>query len=453
VWKRTLKDDTLVNMHLPVAIAKLIDPPIYKLPPAVLTHTRHYMPQRQRGDTALVFDGFVAVSSTQEVGVMWSQADLSGIEQEAISRVLNQLGYLGRAESWCVARICADWNTLTGETCAAAHVSAHETQNHQADTTEPVRLLCAAPETWNRWSYVRRAKPDPCWNLLAETVDLHAEGWSDPPGSQWVTYLRPRQALTPPPPLRRISRQPANSPHLLRFVLDGPVLPQVTETVYVAELARNRVQGIFGKLFDRASSPVLSGKLPDGTRLVEHRHAYFLPTDEDGDGKLDHIVLYAAEGLGTRELQALDAWRETRGPGNITMGVVWLGHENGLQKRAALTWRSVTPFIATRHYKERGIKRDSFPHSQLAAMNLREELAYHGLPSPIRVDEIDCLRLPSGRVLNWRGFRQQRVLGTGRRGHEFGKGFEIEFAEPVSGPIAVGYACHYGLGMFAPVEK
>ena len=62
VWKRTLQDDVLVNTHLPTAIAKLTDPPLYKLPPAVLAHTRHYMPQRQRGDTALVFDGFIAVS-------------------------------------------------------------------------------------------------------------------------------------------------------------------------------------------------------------------------------------------------------------------------------------------------------------------------------------------------------------------------------------------------------
>jgi hypothetical protein len=30
---------------------------------------------------------------------------------------------------------------------------------------------------------------------LIETVDLHAERWSDPPGSLWVTYLRPANAF------------------------------------------------------------------------------------------------------------------------------------------------------------------------------------------------------------------------------------------------------------------
>jgi CRISPR-associated protein Csb2 len=218
-------------------------------------------------------------------------------------------------------------------------------------------------------------------------------------------------------------------------------------------LARKRVQGIFGKLFAGASSSVLSGKSADGKTSGEHGHAFFLPTDDDGDGKLDHITLYAADGFGPREVRAFDAWRETRGPGSIVMNVVWLGDENGLWCRASHVWRSVTPFVATRHYKERGTKRDAFPRDQLAAMNLQEELAHRGLPAPIRVDMLKELSLPGGRSFNWRDFRQQRVLGDGRRGNEFGKGFEIEFAEPVAGPIALGYACHFGLGLFMPIDE
>jgi CRISPR-associated protein Csb2 len=119
----------------------------------------------------------------------------------------------------------------------------------------------------------------------------------------------------------------------------------------------------------------------------------------------------------------------------------------------ARVWRSATPFIATRHYKERGTKRDTFPGHQLAEMNLREELARRGLPAPVRVTPLKELVLPGGRPLNWRDFRQQRVFGDGRRGADFGKGFEIEFAEPVSGPLALGYACHFGLGLFVPDPK
>jgi CRISPR-associated protein Csb2 len=449
VWKRTLPGEALVNTHLPAALAKLTAPPLYKLPPATLAHTRHYMPSVKQ---ALVFDGFINVAPELEVGVLWPEADLAPAEQEALGRVLSRLNYLGRAEAWCAARLCADWKALTGEPCAWVEAETGEVHGPTAAVTETIRLLCPEPETWNAWHYGAKAfAPEPRWNLLAETADLHAEGWSDPPGARWVTYLRPAQALTPPPPTRpQVATE--TRPRQVRFALDGPVLPRVTETVYVAELARRRVQGLFGKLFEGAASPVFSGKQADGAPLAEHRHAFFIPTDDDGDGKLDHLALYAAEGLGARELRALDVWRQTRGPGSLMLNVVWLGSDDAPAGRARV-WRSATPFIATRHYKERGAKRDTFPREKLAEMNLREELARRGLPEPVRVTVMDRLVLPGGRPLNWRDFRQQRVLGGGRRGASFGQGFEIEFAEPVAGPLALGYACHFGLGLFTPLPE
>ena len=33
---------------------------------------------------------------------------------------------------------------------------------------------------------------------------------------------------------------------------------------------------------------------------------------------------------------------------------------------------------------------------------------------------------------------------------ESGAAFMIEFPEPVSGPVALGYGCHFGLGLFVP---
>jgi CRISPR-associated protein Csb2 len=130
--------------------------------------------------------------------------------------------------------------------------------------------------------------------------------------------------------------------------------------------------------------------------------------------------------------------------------------ENEQMTRRSKKWRSITPFIATRHYKERGVNKDKgkFLFEQLPEVNLREELANCGLPVPARVTPIDKHRL-SGieRDLPWRDFRQQRVFAKYRRGSHFGRGFEIEFLEPVPGPISVGYACHFGLGMFMPVDE
>ena len=49
-------------------------------------------------------------------------------------------------------------------------------------------------------------------------------------------------------------------------------------------------------------------------------------------------------------------------------------------------------------------------------------------------------------------FQTTRYDGNGKRGHDAGAGFIIEFPQPVSGPIALGYGAHFGLGLFVPVE-
>lgn len=448
VWKRTLPADAFVARHLPAALAKLSAPPVYKLPPAVLTHTRHYMPLVSE-KTGLVFDGFLALTRDDELCVHWPAAALSEPEQEALARVLANFDHLGRSESWCSARACADWAALPGGLCAP--IDSDLLSDDDLDASEAIRLLTPDATEWNAWSFGKKApRPDPAWNLLAETADLHAEGWSDPPGSRWVTYARPSDALRPPPPVRRRSSAPAasNAPRLVRFAFDGPVLPRVTETVYVGELVRRRLQGIYGRMFDGASSPALSGRDDDGVLMSGHEHAFFLPTDGDGDGMLDGVTLYAPGGFALQEERVFEAWRKLNGPSGIALNLLLLGQANSLP--TACVWRSVTPYVATRHYKERGKKRDAFPHEQLTEVDLREELQRRGLPEPVRIVEIPVLALDGGRTLHWREFRQQRVWGSGRRGNTFGRGFEIEFAQPVTGPLALGYAAHFGLGVFEP---
>ena len=55
---------------------------------------------------------------------------------------------------------------------------------------------------------------------------------------------------------------------------------------------------------------------------------------------------------------------------------------------------------------------------------------------------------PNGkRMVRWLEFHTQRFNGTHGNGLA---GFEIEFAEPVAGPIALGFGCHFGLGLFVP---
>jgi len=239
----------------------------------------------------------------------------------------------------------------------------------------------------------------------------------------------------------------------------------VRATLRFGELARRAALAVYGRLFAGAASPLFSGKQADGTPLAGHAHAFFLPTDEDGDGRLDHLTVYAPLGFGPAEQQALDA-----------LDQVYIAEENlqaalhrlpGAQPadfpdagllQTAQRWRSITPFSPTRHYKERGRKRDTFPPEQLPEANLREEAARRGLPAITALARLEvgtlwhhAERRPTGeRAMFWGEFHQRRAFGAGRHGDALGVGFEIEFAAPASGPIALGYACHFGLGLFAP---
>lgn len=468
-WKRKLASEHELDRLIPAIVEKLIAPPLFKLPPATQGHTWHFMPwhkdwkpQEPHKAKTEVLDLFVAVDTSSEVICAWPDVHLDRDEEEALSLVLAHVNYFGRAESWAHLRV-TQMPELAEINCAL--LSSHQAQVR--GHAEPVRVVAPDPETWNDWSYGPAAwKPDPLWNILAETMDLHGEKWNRPPGSRELTYSRPADAFSYVSAPRRPS---SASRMVVRYVLDGPVLPLVTETIYVADIARRRIQGIFGKIFDGESSAVLSGKSPDGVPLDGHGHAFFLPTDEDGDMRIDHLTVVAKDGFDSaRELRALDQFHvmhAPRGGPDIQLLLTGIGDLEHFVNAPLLSvssrWRSLTPFVPTRHYKKRGQKRDTHPLEEFPKTVLLEEIARRGMHEPVRVEPLTrCLLWDhtrrqgssSGRAISWLQFRQERVRGNGRRGTHPGTGFLIEFPKPVRGPIALGYGCHFGLGLFAPVD-
>ena len=93
----------------------LAAPPEFSLPRATLGQTRHYMPlglKSKKGrlvdNKTLVFDAFVCLDQASEVLVRWPDAELNAEQREFFGKLLNRLGYFGRAESWCEARLVTD---------------------------------------------------------------------------------------------------------------------------------------------------------------------------------------------------------------------------------------------------------------------------------------------------------------------------------------------------------
>jgi CRISPR-associated protein Csb2 len=307
-----------------------------------------------------------------------------------------------------------------------------------------------------------------------ETLQLHRERWSDPPGSRLVAYVRPRDCFkrrTQPP--HRRARQPLIQ--VARYALDSTVLPLVTETLPVAEAARRALMGIYGRLTEkggvRGRSAVLSGKDGAGERLRDHNHAYYLPSDEDADGRLDHLTVYAARGFDLDERKAIRTLRDLRtdrdSEANHPLRVLLIstGGVNDYAPgplRGSDQWISVTPYIAARYAKTRGAHRIDLRSAAARATFLQNDLRTmlgrqlsHLTQTDLNTLDIEPLCDTNGifrisgrwRPIEFQRFRRKAGDDGGRR---LTGAFRLNFTRPVQGPIALGFSSHFGMGLFMP---
>lgn len=243
---------------------------------------------------------------------------------------------------------------------------------------------------------------------------------------------------------------------LLGFGPDNPriaSLPATQHRVPVAEALHRALVATLAGGELAGTGHELIGVAADGQPLADHRHTHVLPLDLDCDRQLDHALLWTPCGLGAAALQAVLSLPFLRCSANqppLSVMVTGLGDARfaaelpppfGPNLAKLLTpariWRSLTPFVCPRFLKKSG--KNSL-QGQVAA-----ELACRGLPTPVA-----CVSAahPSP------SFRHY-VLSRSRGGQPppvpHGFDLQIEFAEPVQGPLCLGYGSHFGLGMFAAV--
>jgi CRISPR-associated protein Csb2 len=473
VWKRKLSGVQLVGENVAALLAGLASrPPSFHLPPATLGHTRHYMPlgSTDANKRTKVFDAFVVLDPRQEVVFHWEAVSLESGPSQALDLLLSQLGYLGRAESWCSARLSPQFEANTIN-CRPSAPGIGE---------EAVRVLGLHEEKWKQWSFEDSTKkPDPAWNLLAETADLHAERWSDPPGSRWLTYSRPSDCFAP----QRSSTpsRPGDEPTrftVARYAVDvsegSRPLPLVTDTVLFAEAARASLLRCFGRLTRRRyggehepHSANLSGKDREGRYLKSHGHAFYLPTAEErGRSRIDHLTVHAAAGFTRDEVAALDDLRGLRfREADYRLLLTGLGTPGDFRCPlfgTSRTWASATPFVATKHPKQRESRRDPRvffdPEAVTAflASDMRENWGQRDdlLKRSAAPTVIHAMSFVAGpqEVRPLRFHRGRNRPGDDGFNRPFGA-FRLCFDADVPGPLCLGYGCHFGLGLFVPEER
>jgi CRISPR-associated protein Csb2 len=435
VWRRTMPDiptDEVVPL-----LQHLVPPPSFHLPDAAAAHTRHYMPG-QSDRRSLVLDSFVSLDQDSPVYVTWPQAELSPAQVETLAALLRNLGYLGRAEAWCSASL------------------AHDPPNSNC---KPLATPTLPEGDWEVVRVLVPREPLKLHDLCAETSELRGQGRIDPPGAQWHLYARSSDAFAPrfsppsgPPSDDRVVAQ------VVRYALAGKVLPLVTDTMRVADRMRLSAMSRYGRRNQGAVSSQLSGKDAAGNHREGHQHAFYLPTDENQDGYLDHVTVWAPGGLNALEVDALARVNDLNfGPKRPEVRLALLGYGNvddfhdadGIDERHPIfgksqVWRSTTPFVLVRHPKK---GRDQ-PADQVMLELDRHDYPVHSAPA---IDLQPTIKSRRYRDLYPLEFYRWRRGG----GREPGGGafcFQITFDQPIAGPLAVGYGCHFGLGQFAPAK-
>lgn len=455
-WHRKLDTDKFPRERLADLLATLTgEAPHYALPEAVHFHTRHYMPTREgaKEKPTLIFDAFAQVGREAELIAHWPDITLDTAQTELLDALLDAIGYLGRVESWVEARRLPAW---TGKCDCYPSQQDIDPDTGEVGDLIPLWLPCsarvyAAFRTHTLGTGLKRGLskrdlkqieatlPDDWLAAISlDTADLQAAGWSAPPAARQVYYLRRRDALrfmAPAPPCAR--QRQVGSITTARFALYARPLPHITDAVRVGETLRMGLMGCARRLFGDHIPASLSGHdLPEGNR---HGHAFFLP-EANRNGHVDHLIVHAPAGFDAQAQAALTELKSIR----TREGVQWrlllegLGQASDFATTAPLgraaVWRSVTPYLHPWYSKKRfGV-----------VEQVSRECTLRGCPEPVTVE---LLPDEKPRALEFRRFRAKRGLAQPDRRGRF---LRLTFPEPVTGPLALGFGCHFGLGLFVP---
>ncbi len=449
------------GQHNESTLESLIDslsnaPPEFHLPTASHSHTRHYMPQRKMGSTKLVFDAFVAVNRDTPMYIAWPGLDLSDEQAQLLDDLLGALGYLGRAESWVEARRLNQVEDMPEPNCKPGNDPIDYETGEMTGGIVRVHSPVSASEynqrreefSVDRKQALAKTLPEGLFAALSlDTEDLQKEGWSAPPAMRQVSYIRPLDALRP-------QRKPENHPQLSSkittacFLLLGKPLPRVEDSLRIGELMRLTVMSAFGKnnAGKCCAPPLFSGHdLPEDN---VHQHAFYLPFDSNGNGRLDRVVLHVPAGFGKEPRSVIGKLPRRKRKLWYPNGYEWRLLLEGMGNRevcvkltaASRNWVSVTPYLHPWHIKK----------NFSVADQIRRECEKRGLPGINDLKPVQTIKIGGRdrRSIDFHRFRSfKRNQSQPDRQGSF---WEITFDLPISGPLALGFACHFGLGLFQP---
>lgn len=271
-------------------------------------------------------------------------------------------------------------------------------------------------------------------------------------------------------------------PTVARFAVVSKVPPSITQALSLSE----RFHQSLCKILESADSAhpdfpqdkeIITGKQYDtGAPMEGGQHVFFLP-ECDQHGYITHMTLYAPAGFGAVACRIFGKLRKVWGAEAFDVKIVLLatGDMDDFSKvvpyfRKAKTWKSLTPFFPVHHTKKKsdpsknGLvvgspahdcwrllecvspSADWLENSAAASENSLPILDVSEQKTPYRIAH----GLRSTPCLHFQRFRR---TGAGKRASQHGFALQIRFTEKIALPIGLGYAAHFGLGLFVPIEE
>jgi CRISPR-associated protein Csb2 len=375
-------------------VATLAATPCIWLPKTAGGHTRQYFPIHKSGmvknSGSAVFDTFATVCKHEPIVFHWPNVDLDAQSVSDLNLILGRLTYFGRAESWCQAKlhtsqvrdvpnVIPQGDGRTHWECVCIEDTRKAVGNEYRDYTLERRLAACgdvkteAVDLLPRTAIsVKGSRPEAeadfrailnaeqaellllrC--LLRESGQDIKDGLERPIGTRWVHYAVPREIYDVP----RLTLQPKlRNPETVDLVVYAlntatvhkPVLPALTDTLLVADRFRSAAMAVCG-----TPSRTLSGHEADDEPCQDHNHAFWWPRDEDNDGFIDHVTVYARAGFQQNEVDALrrlNRLRQRGGRPDLLVTPVFVGRAADYtpwQCNLSNTFISATPYFCPLH--------------------------------------------------------------------------------------------------------
>lgn len=430
------------------------DLPEYSLPTTVAFHTRHYMPISNKKPT-LIFDAFVQLKKSDILIIHFPHTTLLPEQEKLLDELLSSIGYLGRAESWVEAYRYDSWEGNCNCFPVKRYQELHTKEELENASMEVVKLSAPRPpsdyatfrqynldilQTSNlppkRLKIIKATLPEEWLSAIElETSDLQMANWSAPPAVQYIQYYRPKSSLSPialTPPMRKVFY--SKKPTTVRYAIYSKPLPRITEALKAGELLRLAAMSRARRLLGDNIPQVLSGHdLPPGSR---HEHAFYL-SEGNHLGRIHHFIIHASAGFDHSIQQALAELKTIYTREGIEYKLILEGIGNPSDFHSDILacsahWISATPYLKPWYTKKRfGL-----------IEQITKECYLRGLPAPVEIEAIPNTDI---RPIEFRRFRSNVSLNQPDR---LGQFVHLTFPTPIQGPLALGFGCHFGLGLF-----